>query len=155
MINPLARRLISAGLPTGAPNVLLVVRGRRSGRPRSVPVGMVALDGRWYVQASYGEAGWVGNLRAAGQATVIEHHREVSVGAVELTADEAGVVLQRLLGGFHRSRLLGALMGPDFRPPIGVLCRLHVRIDDTPADYVAEAGRHPIFELRPLTDTTP
>jgi hypothetical protein len=28
--NPVVRRMISAGLPTGAPNILLAVRGRRS-----------------------------------------------------------------------------------------------------------------------------
>lgn len=65
LFNPLARGMISAGIPTGAPNVLLTVRGRRSGRPRTVPVAMLELDGAWFVQACYGETGWVGNLRAA------------------------------------------------------------------------------------------
>src|SRR5215472_11813837 len=72
VVNPLTRRLISAGLPTGAPNMLLTMRGRRSGRPRSVPLGMVEFDGRWFVQASYGETGWVANLRADGEATVTQ-----------------------------------------------------------------------------------
>ena len=52
LFNPLARWLISAGMPTGAPNILLTVRGRRSGQPRTVPVGMLELDGRRFVQAS-------------------------------------------------------------------------------------------------------
>jgi hypothetical protein len=39
LFNPLARRMISAGIPTGAPNVLLTVRGRRSGKPR-YPTGL-------------------------------------------------------------------------------------------------------------------
>ena len=68
LINPLVRRMVSRGIPTGAPNVLLTVRGRRSGRLRTVPVGMVVLDGRRFVQSSYGETGWVANLRAAGEA---------------------------------------------------------------------------------------
>src|SRR5260370_13500997 len=70
LFNPITRRFISAGLPTGAPNVLLTMRGRRSGMVRTVPIGMLELDGRSFVQASYGEIGWVANLRADGEATV-------------------------------------------------------------------------------------
>src|SRR5215207_1738708 len=70
LFNPLARWMISAGIPTGAPNVLLTVRGRRSGKPRTVPVAMLDLDGAWYVQSCFGETGWVANLRAADEATV-------------------------------------------------------------------------------------
>ncbi len=149
LLNPLVRRMISTGIPTGAPNVLLTVRGRQSGKLRSVPIGMVVVDGRRFVQASYGETGWVRNLRAAGEATITEGDRREAVHAVELTPDEAGAVLRRALEGFHRSRLLGVLVGPRFRPPIGVLWRLRLRIDDTLPEYVAEARRHPLFELRP------
>ncbi len=89
MSNPLARRFIGAGIPTGAPNILLTVRGRRSGIPRTIPVGMLELDGRTFVQASYGETGWVMNLRAAGEATVTHSGgRRVPVRAVELPPDE-------------------------------------------------------------------
>jgi hypothetical protein len=35
--NPLVRRLMSAGVPTGRWNILLTVRGRRSGMPRATP----------------------------------------------------------------------------------------------------------------------
>jgi hypothetical protein len=59
--NPLARWMISTGIPTGAPNVLLTVRGRRSGEARTVLVAMLELDGAWFVQACFGEAGWVAN----------------------------------------------------------------------------------------------
>src|SRR5579863_1972745 len=97
MLNPLARRMIAAGMPTGAPNVLLTVRGRRTGKPRTVPVGMVELDGRMFVQASYGESGWVQNLRVAGEATLAEHHHEVQVHPVELPPDEAAAILRRIL----------------------------------------------------------
>jgi deazaflavin-dependent oxidoreductase (nitroreductase family) len=147
--------MISAGVPTGAPNVLLTVRGRRSGMPRSKPVGMVELDGAWFVQSSYGETGWVANLRAAGEATVTRPGGgRVPVRAIELPPDEAGAVLRRALEPFHRSRLLRALLGPEMRPPIGVLRRLRLRVDDTPAEYVAEARRHPLFELRPRAESS-
>jgi deazaflavin-dependent oxidoreductase (nitroreductase family) len=154
-INPFARRMIPAGIPTGASNVLLTVPGRRSGRPRTVPLGIVVLDDRTFVQASFGETGWVANVRAAGQATVTyPGGRSLAVQAIELSPDEAGAVLRRVLEPYHRSRLLGALLGSQFRPPIGVLWRIHVRIDDTTEEYVAEARRHPLFELRPLTEAS-
>lgn len=151
LVNPLVRRLISAGMPTGAPNILLTVRGRRSGKPRAVPVGMLELDGRMFIQASYGEGGWAQNLRVAGEATLTEHDRRVPVQAVELPPDQAATILRHALEPYRRSRLLRALLGPQFRPPIGVLTRYRIRIDDTPEEYLAEARRHPLFELRPMT----
>jgi len=150
LINPLARRMIPAGLPTGAPNVLLTTHGRRSGKLRTVPVGMLELDGRSFVQSSYGEIGWVANLRANDDATAVHPGgRHVSVQAVELRPEEGGAVLRRALQPFRRSRVMRALLGPHFRPPIGVLWRLRIRVDDTIEEYTAEARRHPLFELRP------
>jgi deazaflavin-dependent oxidoreductase (nitroreductase family) len=150
LFNPLTRRFISVGLPTGAPNVLLTMRGRRSGKIRTVPIGMLEFDGRSFVQASYGEIGWVANLRADGEATVTHPGgRRVAVQAIELSPEEAGAVLRRALQLFRRSRVMRALLGPNFRPPIGVLWRLRIRVDDTLEEYIAEARRHPLFELRP------
>lgn len=153
LVNPLARRLIARGLPTGAPNVLLTMRGRRSGKLRSVPLGLLELDGRSYVQASYGETGWVANLRADGEATLIHPGgRSVPVRAVQLSPEQGGSVLQHALSRFHRSRALRALLGPTFRPPVGVLLTLRLRVDDTVEEYTAEARRHPLFELLPRTE---
>ena len=150
MFNPLVSRLISVGLPTGAPNVLLTMRGRRSGRIRAVPLGMLKLGGRSFVQSSYGEIGWVATLRADGAAAVIHPGgRRQPVQAIELSPEEGGVVLRSALQRFRRSRVVRALLGPHFRPPIGVLWRLRIRVDDTLEEYTAEARRHPLFELRP------
>jgi deazaflavin-dependent oxidoreductase (nitroreductase family) len=153
LVNPLARRLISAGLPTGAPNVLLTMRGRRSGKLRAVPLGMLEFDGRWFVQTSYGETGWVANLRADGEAAVIQPGgRRVPVQAIELPPDEGGAVLRRALLRFRLSRVLRTLLGPDARPPVGVLLKLRRRIDDTAEEYAAAARRYPLFELRPMDE---
>jgi deazaflavin-dependent oxidoreductase (nitroreductase family) len=145
--------MIPAGIPTGAPNVLLTTCGRRSGKPRTVPLGMLEVDGRWFVQTTYGETGWVANVRADGEATVTwPGGRPVPVQAVELPPDEAGAVLRSALQGFRRSRVLRALLGPVFRPPIGVLMTLGLRVDDTVEEYSAVARRFPLFELRHSRD---
>ena len=154
LVNPLTRRLISAGLPTGAPNVLLATRGRRSGKVRTVPLGLLELDGRRFVQASYGETGWVANLRARGEATLTYPGGDpIPVRAVELPAHEAAAILDRALEPYSRSPVrraaLRLILGPRFRPPIGVLLTLRVRVDDTLEEYEADARRHPLFELRP------
>lgn len=156
LLNPLTRRLISIGLPTGAPNVLLTTRGRQSRKLRTVPLGLVVLDGRWFVQGTYGQGGWVGNLRVDAEATVTHPGgRRVPVHAVELSPEEAGAVLWEALQRFRRSRLLCWLLGPRFRPPIGVLWTLKVRVDDKLEDYVATARRNPLFELRPEAGADP
>ena len=152
LFNPLARWMIRTGIPTGAPNVLLSVRGRRSGRPRTVPVAMLELEGAWYVHACYGETGWVANLRAAGEATVTRPggHR-VSVQAIELSPGEAGAVLQRALAPFRGSRAFRALLGPTARGPVGIMSAFRIRIDDTLEEHTAAARRYPLFELQPMT----
>jgi hypothetical protein len=35
------------------------------------------------------------------------------------------------------------------RPPVAILRRYRIRVDDTTEDYLADAQRHPLFELRP------
>src|SRR5579859_3072739 len=88
-VNPLARWMMSVGIPTGSRNILLTVRGRRSGTPRTTPLSMLEVEGRGFVQASYSEDGWVRNLRAAGEATMTDHGRRVAVHTVELAPDTA------------------------------------------------------------------
>jgi deazaflavin-dependent oxidoreductase (nitroreductase family) len=153
--DPLARWMISAGIPTGAPNVLLTVRGRRSGKLRTVPVAMLDLEGAWFVQACFGETGWVANLRAAGEAIVTRSGgRRVPVRAVELSPEEGGAVLERALSQFRRSRVFRALYGPHARGPVGVMWAFRIRMDDTLEEHTAAARRYPLFELRPMTEVT-
>jgi deazaflavin-dependent oxidoreductase (nitroreductase family) len=153
MVNPLARWMMSVGIPTGSRNVLLTVRGRRSGRPRTTPLSMLELDGRRFVQASYSEDGWVLNLRAAGQATLTDHGRGIAVQTVELAPQEGAAIIRRALEPYRRSRLLRALLGPRVRPPVAVLRWCRLRVDEKPEEYLAEARRHPLFELQPLGES--
>ena len=147
LLNPPFIRYLGAGLP-GGPNVLLTVRGRTSGRPRSLPVAMLQVADRRFIQAAYGEVGWVRNLRAVGRAAVTHGRHSDTLEAVELPADVAAMLVRDALAPFRRSSLLRRVVGPTARPPAGVLCYFGVRIDDTLDDYLVAAGRQPLFELR-------
>ena len=48
--NPIARRLLAAGVPMG-PNALITIAGRRSGLPRTTPVTIVESSGRRWLLA--------------------------------------------------------------------------------------------------------
>ena len=143
---PLIRRAIRRGI--AGPNVLLTVRGRRSGRPWTTPVAMLELGDTRYLQASFGDVDWVRNLRAAsGEAVVARGHWSETCWATELPPETAGRLMRTALAPLHRSRLVGAILGPTIRPPVAVLYRYRLHIDDTPEEYVAEARRHPLFAL--------
>lgn len=81
VVNPVVVRL---GLGT-----VLVVRGRRSGRLISVPIGQpLALDGQRYLVSGRGTTHWIRNLRAAGEGTLRSRGRSERFRAVELTGAE-------------------------------------------------------------------
>ena len=58
----------------------LVVAGRHSGATRSVLIGLLTVDGRWYVGHPNGEVGWTYNLAAADRALIQRWH----AGSVEV-----------------------------------------------------------------------
>jgi deazaflavin-dependent oxidoreductase (nitroreductase family) len=154
LFNPVMRRLLVTRLPAG-PNVLLKVRGRKSGLPRSFPVAFLDLGERGYLQAASGDVDWVRNLRAAGEAVIVSGGRAATFEASELDPETAGRLLLDLLAPFPRSRLVRAVVGPIDRPPVGVLRYFRLRVDHTIDEYTAVARRQPLFELRRLgTPTT-
>src|SRR2546423_11222162 len=73
--NPIARLLLAAGVPMG-PDVLITVRGRKSGLPRSTPVTICENSGRRGLISPLGEVNWGRNLRAAGRATITVGRRQ-------------------------------------------------------------------------------
>ena len=97
--NPVTARLLRIGLPLG-PNVLMTVRGRTSGQPRTLPVAIPEIHGRRFVIGAYGEVHWVRNLRAAGEADVEANGRTEHVRAIELDRAAAVDFYARLLPGF-------------------------------------------------------
>jgi deazaflavin-dependent oxidoreductase (nitroreductase family) len=146
-LGPLMRRVVPTRLPAG-PNVLLTVSGRNSGLPRTVPVSLLDVGDRCLLQAASADAGWVRNLRAAGEAVIASRGRSERLAAVELDPETAGGLLRELLEPFPRSRLVRAVVGPLDRPPVGVLYRFRIRVDDSLQQYVDLARRQPLFELR-------
>jgi len=126
-------RLVGAGLVPSS--YLLTVRGRKTGRPRTLPVTVAEHDGKRWLVAPYGPVSWVHNARAAGQVTLRRRSTTRAYAVREATAQEAGPVLKRYVKVASATR-------PYF-----------AATKDSPVeDFVAEADRHPVFELIPLAD---
>ena len=69
--------LVSIGVIRGHFYVL-EVRGRKTGKTISLPVGLLDLDGRRYLVCARGNSNWVRNARAAGEvvlARAMRRHR--------------------------------------------------------------------------------
>src|SRR5579864_4796022 len=81
------------------PMYLLTVRGRKSGLPRTVPVGIWERNGKRYIGSVYGIVDWVRNLRAAREAILTRGRRSETVNVRELPQDEAALVLREDIKG--------------------------------------------------------
>jgi deazaflavin-dependent oxidoreductase (nitroreductase family) len=129
-VNALVRPLAKAGL-TGPRTHLLTVPGRRTGRPWSTPVSIVRIGSERWLVAPYGERNWVKNARAAGWVELRRGRVRERLGVVELAPEEAVPVLRE----YYR---LGRVTRPFFDVSLA-----------SPHDaWLAEAPRHPVFELR-------
>ena len=79
-------------------HVTLEVRGRRTGRPITVPLVPVVHDGHRYLVAMLGErAGWVANVRAAGGRAVIRSGSWERVRLTEVAPELRPPILARYL----------------------------------------------------------
>ncbi len=117
---------------------LLTVVGRRTGRPHTHPMVPVDHAGSRWLVAPYGAVAWVHNARAAGRVS-LRHGRTTRHYTVrEVAADEAGPVLKRYVRVATATR-------PHFT----------ATVDSPVADFVAEADRHPVFELTPIAEGAP
>jgi deazaflavin-dependent oxidoreductase (nitroreductase family) len=73
---------------------VLVVRGRSSGLPRSVPVNVLPYDGERYLVAPRGTTQWVRNVRAVGEGELRLGRRTENFSAVEITDDDKVEILR-------------------------------------------------------------
>jgi deazaflavin-dependent oxidoreductase (nitroreductase family) len=135
LFSPLLRTLLAMGVPLGA-NGLITVRGRTSGLPRTTPVAIIAVSGRRWIWAPWGEVHWVQNLRAAGRATITVRRRKEEVSATELDPTARVEFFRDVLAPFARAM------------PGGVT---FIRVVDGVdlEDPVAAAGGRRVFELHP------
>ena len=124
---------MAAGVPMG-PDVLLTVRGRKSGLPRSTPVAIAEIAGRLWLVSPFGEVDWARNLRGAGRARMRSGRTVADITARELSHDERVA--------FYRDVLAPYVRGNAF-------ARWIVRhVDGIPDDPVAAAALGPVFEVR-------
>lgn len=107
----------------------LTVTGRRSGKPQTVPVTPIEVDGVRYLVAPYGAVGWVHNLRAAGNASLSRGGTSKRISIEECGAEEAGKVLMK----YHNDlkRIVGAYFDLPANPTV--------------QDFTAIAADHPVF----------
>ena len=137
VLNPITTTLIRLGVRPDPRMALLTIRGRKTGRERTVPMGVFDRDGRKYIVAAFGEVNWVLNLRASGAATLTQGKRKATYAAEQVHGEEAALVLRDCLAAY----LPSPLAGPMLRQRIAVTA-------DAPLDVLAaEARRTPVFRL--------
>lgn len=136
VFNRLTALLVRLGISAGA-NALLSVRGRKSGVLRTVPVTIVTVSGRRWVQSPFERAEWTRNLRAAGRATLTVGRRTEDVDAIALSQEE--------MVGFYRD-----VLGPYLaRSPFTRMAGRSLGLTTLTANPEAAAATHAVFELRP------
>lgn len=109
---------------------LMTTVGRKTGLPRTTPVTLVEREDRRWLVAPYGAVSWVHNAHAAGWVTLHRRGHHVRCAVREVGPEEAGPVLKEYVGLARPTR-------PYFDAA-----------PDAPVEqFVAEAGRHPVFEL--------
>ena len=128
--NTIMSALARAGLVPRS--CLLTTRGRKTGRRRTNPVVPVEHDGRQWLVAPYGPVSWVHNARATRRVSLTRRRNTRDYTIREVPPDEAGPVLKRYVR-----------MAPSTRP------YFQATKDSPVEDFVAEADRHPVFELAP------
>lgn len=110
----------------------LEVRGRRSGRLRSLPVVIADHEGERYLVAMLGEsAAWVANVRAGRGHAVLRHGRREPVVLEEVQPGERAPILRRYL-------------------EVAAGARAHFPVDrQAPlSEFDAIARQYPVFRVR-------
>ena len=129
--------LLRAGVkmgPKSFPMVLLTVRGRKSGQPRTVPVVLSERDDKRYLVGTFGEVNWVRNLRAAGQAALTRGRHTETISVTELPPAETARFLKQVV-----STAPGFIRG-----------YFDVTAESSLEEFEREAPRHPVFLVQPL-----
>jgi deazaflavin-dependent oxidoreductase (nitroreductase family) len=129
--NAIMTALVRVGLVPRS--CLLTTQGCKTGRSRTNPVVPVQHDGRRWLVAPYGPVSWVHNARAAGRVSLTRRRDTRDYAIREAAPEEAGPVLKRYVRIAPATRRY-----------------FQATMDSPVEDFVAEAGRHPVFELTPV-----
>ena len=111
--------------------VLLEVKGRKSGLPRSVAVNTVGLGDQRYLVAPRGNTEWARNARAAGGEAAIRRGKRQPVRLIELPLEERAPVIQAYLK--ENAWVTRREFGIDPKAPI--------------EDFQRIAPDHPVFRI--------
>lgn len=130
--NRVTSTMASWGLGPAALHVLMV-RGRRTGTERSIPIDVLELGGARYLVAPYGPVGWVHNVRAAGRVKLRRQRRTTTWTATELFGSEAVPPIREYIRTVRITR--------DY---------WELGADATDAQLEAIVPRHPVFRLNPV-----
>ncbi|HEY4002179.1 MAG TPA: nitroreductase/quinone reductase family protein [Candidatus Xenobia bacterium] len=74
--------------------VTLIVKGRKSGTPQSIPVIPVEQGGARYIVSTRGESEWVRNLRATGSCELQVGGKSTTYSATEIPAPERPPIIE-------------------------------------------------------------
>lgn len=113
---------------------VLEVRGRKTGKRIALPVDPLDLGGQRYLVCPRGESGWVKNLRAAGELTLVRALHRTRYAVKEISANERAPVLKAYLDSFS-----------------GEVQRFFPVPKDSPVEeFTLLAPRYPVFRLEHL-----
>jgi deazaflavin-dependent oxidoreductase (nitroreductase family) len=112
VLNPITTTLMRLGLQPDRRMALLTIRGRKTGRDRTVPMGVFDRNGRKYIVAAFGEVNWVLNLRAAGAVVITQGAHKARYAAEQVQGEEAALVLRDCLAAYLPSPLAGPMFAP-------------------------------------------
>ena len=146
--NAVTKGLLRLGVPLETFSIL-VVRGRKSGRPIETPVAVFCEDGHRYLIASYGIVNWVRNLRAADGDAVLKRRRAEHIHAVELPPEPASVILRAAL---HSGPPAIPKPVVRFYRRYFVLPYLDVGLESPPEDFRRAVADHPVFRVEAAAD---
>ena len=129
LVNPINRLLLATGIGP-APQHLLGIVGRRTGRIHTTPVAVVTAEGGRYVVAGFDGSDWVQNARVAGEGTLRRGRKVQRVTLTEIPVPDRIPVLRQ----FARQVRGGQAF---------LTVSAHA-----PAEAFAEAAvRHPVFRF--------
>jgi deazaflavin-dependent oxidoreductase (nitroreductase family) len=129
--NTVIRWLAELGISIAGTRALQV-RGRKTGKPRSVVINLLTVDGVDYVVSPRGNTQWARNVRAAGVVETGARWRRRPATVSEVVDDAKPDILRRYLARWYW----------QVKDYVGGLTP-----DSSDAELRAAAGRIPVFAL--------